>query len=171
MTEPAEDQLIDTPLVADPDADEELSGDQAEALSDDEIRGARLRLLRKTIERIEGGDDVALALTAEFHPAPGTRFTHATVSLRLTGPAGARVIEVAPVELRTADPVTFKVTSSGKISFEKLVTAEIGATREVSYSTYPCLVRGSGAASTFATWTFEEHAQAHGGLGQAQDLI
>lgn len=81
------------------------------------------------------------------------------------------MIEVAPVELRTADPVTFKVTSSGKISFEKLVKAEIGAAREVSYSTYPCLVRGSGAASAFATWSFEEHAQARGGLGQAQDLI
>lgn len=171
MNDPAGTPLLDTALVPDLDAEQELSGDRVEALSDDEISGARVRLLRKTIETIEGGDDVAVALTAEFHPAPATRFTYATVMVRLIDPAGAQVIDVSPVELHSADPVTFKVTSSGKISIEKLVKAELGASRETSYSVYPCLVRGSGAASSFATWSFEEHAEAHSGIGQFQDLI
>jgi len=164
------DELLAVALVPDNDADQELSGD-VEALSDEEVAGARVRLLRRTIERIEGGEDVAVALTTEFHPAPGTRFTHATVSLRLTAPPGVQVIEVAPVELRTTDPVTFKVTRSGKISFEKFIKAEAGIADEVSYTTYPCLVRGAGAASMYATWSFEEHAKAHGGIGQQQELL
>lgn len=51
MTDTMDDPLVDAPLVANLDADQELSGERAEALSDDEIRGARVRLLRKTIEK------------------------------------------------------------------------------------------------------------------------
>jgi hypothetical protein len=165
------DSLIDAPLVADNDADQELGGDAAVALSDQEIQGARVRLLCRTVERIDGADDVAVALTAEFQPAPATRFTHATVVLEMTMPEQTQIIEVAPTEVRTPDPITFKVTKSGKISLKKVVDAELGSAHEVSYSIYPCVVRGSGAASKFASWSFEEHVQTAAGIGQSQDLI
>ena len=164
--------LFEAPLVADTDADSELhvASAEVEALSDDEIAGSRVRLLRKTVERSDDEAATAILFTTEFHPAPAARFTHASIVLDFISPENSKLISVAPSEVRANEPITFEVTRSGKISIEKVAKAELGKSTKVSYSVYPCMVRGSGVASHLARWTLEEQSPGNDGIGQSQDL-
>src|ERR1043165_6657866 len=98
--------LIDSPLIPDPDADQEL-GTEAEALSDDDLRGSRLLLDRRRVEpiEIEGTAAGLVQLACTFQPADGARFVSAQFLLRFKTPAGLRIVDLAPHVIDDPNPV------------------------------------------------------------------
>lgn len=170
----AGEQLIDAPLVGDPDAERELNVSPAEALSDDEIRGARFSLVRRGVERVQGDgfSGLAVALDAYFHPAPGTHFSDAEIRINLTQPAGTVFADVAPAEWREPEPVRFKIERSATLGITaELAKAGLGRTETVEYTRYYCRIRGSGAGHSRARWTLEENEKTGEGVGQVSRLV
>jgi hypothetical protein len=168
--------LLDLPLVADPHADSELGAgpSKAELLSDDEIRGARFQLVRRTIERVEAGGTkgLAVAMDAYFHPAPGTRFTDAVLRINLSAPAGAVFADVAPEDMRDPEPVRFKITRNAalKITVSKL-EGSARAEREMEYVRYASRIVAIGAGGPRAMWTFAENERTGEPIGPVNRLV
>lgn len=122
-----EEILVDTPLVPDPDADEELGPGDSETIADEELRGSRFLLVRRAVEAIdiEGATGGAIKFACTFHASPGTRFVAARLALRLNEPPGVNVYDLAPREVRESEPVRFKVDDKGKLSLGGSVAKKI----------------------------------------------
>lgn len=165
--------LVDTPLVPDPDADEELGPGDVVAIADEDIRGCRLLIVRRAVEPIEvdGGAGGAAQIACTFQPAPGLRFVWARLLLRLTSPDRVTIIDLAPREVREGEPVRFTVDGKGKIgvNYEFVeVGIEEGVKKE--FSVYHCAVQGSGEGTAIARWDFTENPHRRDGISREQVL-
>jgi len=165
--------LIDAPLAPDPDPLEELGPADPEAIADEELKGCRLLLVLRAVEPVRIGSTPggALELTCTFHPAPGCRFTTATMLLRLTSPGGVRIADLAPQEVKEAEPVRFTVDDRGKLGV-KYSPLEAGAESgsRLEYAVYHCSVQGSGAGTALARWDFTENEHRKDGISREQVL-
>jgi len=159
--------LLDEPLVGEPNENFELYVEESRTLSDDEIRGARLQILCQSVERVDGGTAVALDLF--FQPPDAARFTYARITLKLLKPEAALFYDVAPLEIVDSRPVEFTVENKGlpKLTVTyKAVEAgvEAGKTYGKKYTSYECLVSGTGVSTQFADWRFSENSNIKDGL-------
>lgn len=165
--------LVDSTLVPDPDAEEELGADAVAAIADEEIRGCRLLVVRRAVEPIElgGAAGGAVQLGCTFQPAPGLRFTWARLVLRLTGPDGVLIVDVAPRKVPEGEPVRFTVDGKGKIGVNAQ-GVEVGAEETVKkeFTIYHCSVQGSGEGTSIARWDFAENPHSRGGIVREQVL-
>lgn len=173
MTE-QDDLLIEAKLIPDPEESEEMSAGDVEQLTDEEIYGSRLLLVRRAVEAIDldGESGGAIQISCEFHPAENTRFSWAQVSLLLESPAGAKFISVQPDVVSDATPINFQVNRSGKLTlgYPDYAGVEAGGEKQKQYAIYHNLVRGSGEGTAKAIWTFTENPHTKTGLGQKNTL-
>lgn len=178
----ADEVLLDAPLVADTgegletyrgEGLENYRGEPPETLSDADLRGSRLLLVRRAVERIDvdGKPGGAVEIACVFHPAEGARFSWARVTLRLSDPLGARFVDVAPREVREGEPVKFTVDGKGKLGL-KYQVAEAGTEKSVKreFAVYHCAVQGSGESTSLARWDFAENPHRRDGIGREQVL-
>ena len=160
--------LVDAPLV-----EGNYRGDGPETLSDANLRGNRLLLVKRAVEGLEldGRRGGVVQIACVFHPAEGTRFSWAKVELLLTEPVGVRVVDVAPREVREGEPVSFTVDGKGKLALRYQV-AEAGAEKSVrrEFAVYHCAVQGSGESTSLARWDFTENPHTRDGIGREQVL-
>lgn len=167
-----EASLIDIPLIADPDADQEMSAAEVEAITDADLRGSRLLLVRKSIANIETGEGAAafVQFTCTFQPADGARFSSAQLTLRFRAPEGVRIIDLAPRIVDDPHPVELTLSRKGQLSLKTVVEpgAEISASK--TYARYHCLVQGSGAGTNLARWDFRENPDRRDGVGRESVL-
>jgi len=165
--------LVDTPLVPDPDAGRELGPGEAELIADEAVRGSRLLVVQRAIEALDldGTPGGAVQLACTFHAAPGTRFIWARVLLQLQTPDGIRILDLAPREIREADPVRFTIDGKGTIGVNYEIV-EVGAEERVQkeFAVYHCSVKGSGASTAVARWDFAENPHRRDGLGHEHVL-
>ncbi|MEE9412712.1 MAG: hypothetical protein V3V22_06625 [Methylococcales bacterium] len=173
MTTHESKTLIDVPLVPDPDADEEMGGSDIEAIADEDLRGSRLLLVRRTIEPIELEDTMGgvIQLTCTFQPSHQARFTSAQFRLRLVTPDEIRVIDLAPRSLDDPNPVEISLNRKGNLAVSSMFlkpTAEMALVKK--YVKYHCRVQGSGAGTKLVRWDFRESPDRHDGIGQEQVL-
>lgn len=165
--------LIDAPLVPDPDAEEELGPTDIEAIADEDLKGSRLLLVRRTIEPIdlEGIAGGIVQIVCTFQPAQGTRFTSAQFRLRLVAPEGIKIIDLAPRFIEDSHPVEFTFDSKGKLGVKIPPingSAEEGVSKK--YAIYRCKVQGAGEGTNLARWDFRENPDRRDGIGQEQVL-
>lgn len=171
VPEPTNDILFDVALVGDTNADHELNMSAGvESLSDDEIDGARLQIVRRAVERVTGG--IAVALDVFFQPPDAVRFTYARIILKLVSPDGTVFQDVVPVEIRDDRAVEFEVENNAtpKLTI-KVKDVEVGGeltrSSKAKYTQYACLVNGTGVATNRADWRFEENKVIKDGLGRS----
>lgn len=170
-----EEILVDTPLVPDADADEEMGPGDTETIADEELRGSRFLLVRRAVEAIDidGAPGGAVKFACTFHSSPGTRFVEARLALRLNEPPGVNVYDLAPREVRENEPVRFKVDDKGKLSLGYAkIGAELGheSGSSTEFAVYHCVVKGSGANTALAKWDFAENPHKQDGIGHEQVL-
>ncbi len=153
--------LIDIPLVSNPDADKEMSADGVEQLTDEEIRGSRFLLVKRSVETIDinGKSGGAVQISCEFQPAENTRFTWGRVALTLTSPDGVKFISVQPELIKDSNPISFQINRNGKITlgYPDYAGAEAGAEKQKQYVVYENLVQGTGEGTNKAVWIFKEN--------------
>lgn len=166
--------LIDTPLIPDPDADEEM-GALSEAIADEDLQGSRLLLVRRAIEAIEleGTQGGIVQLVCTFQPGDGARFTSAQFRLRLSAPEGIRAIDLAPRSIDDPNPVEFTLNHKGQLGVTSLpVPLDPKIEMEVNrkFAKYHCRVQGSGEGTNMLRWDFRENPDRKDGIGQEQVL-
>jgi hypothetical protein len=100
-----------------------------------------------------------------------TRFSWASIKIRLKKPVGITLIDVAPHEVREREPVKMSVDGTGKLGV-KYGFFEIGAEEQVTkeYTMYHCSVQGSGQRTALARWDLNENPHRREGLGTEQVL-
>jgi hypothetical protein len=165
--------LIDTPLVADPDADQELGAAEAEAIADEDLRGSRLLLVRRAAEPIdvEGTPGGLVQLVCTFQPADGTRFASAQFRLRFKTPGGIRIIDLAPHVIDDPNPVELTLNRKGQLSLKNLpVEPSVEISGSKKFVRYHCSVQGSGEGTSLGQWTFVENPDRRDGIGREQVL-
>lgn len=167
--------LLELSLVPDPDADEEMGpGDASETIMDEEVEGCRLLLVLRGAEpiQLEGGPGGAVEIACTFQPAEGMRFSWARLVLRLKEPAGVRVVDLGPRDVREAEPVKFTVSGKGTVGL-KYQIAQAGMERGQSkeFAVYHCAVHGSGESTPNARWDFTENPHRRDGIGREQVLM
>jgi hypothetical protein len=168
--------LIDIPLVADPDADEEMGANDVEAVADEDLAGSRLLLVRRQIEAIdlEGSPAGIVQFACTFQPAANARFTSAQFRLRLSEPAGLKVIDLAPSVLDDPAPVEITLDHKGSLGLKVPSLLEIGPSFEsgssLKYHQYHCSVHGSGVGTNLVRWDFRENPDKKAGIGREQVL-
>jgi hypothetical protein len=165
--------LVDADLVPDPDADDELGPGQAEKVADEELKGSRLLIVRRAAEVIEldGVRGGAVELVCTFQPAGATRFTWARVQLRLESPPGVHIVDIAPRQVRDAEPVQFTIDRKGSLGVKKVAEAGVEVGAQKKYAVYHCAVQGSGEGTSLAWWEFRESPHRKDGLGPEQALV
>jgi hypothetical protein len=167
--------LLDASFVADAYADEEMGpGAGSETIIDDELEGCRLLLVQRAAETIqlEGGPGGALEIACTFQPAEGMRFSWARIVLRLKEPAGVKVVDLGPRDVREAEPVKFTVSGKGKLGLKYQIAeagVENGLTKE--FAVYHCTVHGSGESTPTVRWDFTENPHRRDGIGREQVLV
>lgn len=170
---PSTPWTLDLPLVADTDALLELGPDAPEKIADEDLRGSRVLLVSRTIAPIDlgGAQGGLVEFLCTFHPAPGTRFSWASVKVRLKKPDGITLIDIAPREVREHEPVKISVDGTGKLGV-KYGFLEVGADEKVTkaYDSYHCSVQGSGASTALARWDLSENPHRREGIGTEQLL-
>ncbi len=156
-----ENLLIDIPFVPNPDAEKEMSANDAEQLADEDIRGSRFLLVKRVVETIDinGKNGGAIQISCEFQPAENTRFTWGRVALTLVSPENVKLISVQPEIVRDSNPVNFKVDQNGKITlgYPDYAGAEAGAGKQKEFVVYDNLVQGTGEGTNKAVWIFKEN--------------
>lgn len=168
--------LVEEDLVADENADVELGGAPASAdrPGDDEIHGSRFTLVRHAVEPVGEGEGAVLVvvLEASFQPAPGTRFSSAQVEISLFMPPEAIFADLAPREVREAEPVVFTLKSGATLNLGiKRVEAGVGRDATTEVSRYHCQVIGTGIGSRRVRWTLYENEAATDGIGSHQRFV
>jgi hypothetical protein len=164
--------LLDLPLAPDPDAEQEMGPGEAETITDEEARDCRLLLVRRAAEpaQLKGATGGVVALQCVFHPASGARFTRARLSLRLTAPADARIVDLQP-RLQSGEPVKIVVNSEGRLGFNyEIAEAEAGRSKETEFEIKHCAIQGSGENTTLARWDFTEDPVRKDGIVREQTL-
>lgn len=165
--------LVDAPLIADPDAEEELGPSDAKAIADEDLQGSRLLLALKSVQSIDidGEPGGLVELSCTFQPNYGTRFSWARLILRLTSPENATFIDIAPKEIKDSHPVKISVGNKGMLGL-KYAPAEAGIeqSQNAEFEVYQCTVQGSGVTTAKARWDFRESDHRQNGLGTSQVL-
>lgn len=165
--------LIDSPLLPDPDAEEELGPTDIEAIADEDLRGSRLLLVRRFVKSIdiEGVKGGIIQFVCTFQPAQGARFSSAQFRLRLLTPTGIKLIDLAPRIIEDPHPVEVTCDNKGKLGFQLPVingVAEDSISKK--YAIYHCKVQGAGEGTSLARWDFREHPDKRDGIGQEHVL-
>lgn len=165
--------LIDAPLVADADADEELGPGDASAIADEDLQGSRLLLALKSVTPIKIDEQPGgmVEMVCTFQPGYNTRFTWARLTVLLKQPEGIQIVDLAPREIQDPQPVKITVDSKGSLGLNR-APAEVSLEKTVKkeYAAYSCSVRGSGASTAKARWDFTENSHRQDGLGTEQAL-
>jgi hypothetical protein len=142
-------------------------------IADEAVRDSRLLVVQRAIEALDldGTTGGAVQLACTFHAAPGTRFIWARILLQLQNPDGIRIIDLAPREVREAEPVRFTIDGKGTIGVNYEIV-EVIAEEQVQkeFAVYHCSVKGSGASTTIARWDFAENPHRRDGLGHEHVL-
>ena len=170
---PADELLIDAPLIADPDADEEMGPSELAAIADEDVKGSRLLVVRRAVEPIDLGGTAGglVQLACTFQPAQQTRFTSAHLRLRVTAPPEARIVDLAPKVIQDSNPVEFTFDNTGKLGIElPILQGNVESGLQKKYTTYHCRVQGSGVGTNMVRWDFREDPDRQDGLGQEQVL-
>ncbi|HET7436905.1 MAG TPA: hypothetical protein VFN10_19510 [Thermoanaerobaculia bacterium] len=163
--------MIDTVLTPDPDADQELGAD-VEALTDNDVRGSRLLLVRRGVESIEidGKPAGLVQLACTFQPADGARFASAQFRLRFKTPEGLRIIDLAPRVIDDPHPVELTLNRKGQLAVKAVAVVEpsVEISASKTYVRYHCMVQGSGEGTNLARWDFRENPDRRDGIGREQ---
>jgi hypothetical protein len=168
-----EELLIDESLVPDPDENQEMGPRDIEPIADEDLKGSRFLLVRRSVEPLDldGSLGSAVELACTFQPALGARFTWAQLVLRLTAPERSLFIDVAPHDVREGEPVRFTVDVKGKLGLKySPVEASSEGEEKTEFAVYHCAVQGSGSGTALARWDFRENPHTRNGLGQDQSL-
>lgn len=165
--------LIDAPLIADKDADEELGPGGVEAIADEDIQGSRLLLVKRMTEAVDmdGVRGGLLQFACSFQPADGTRFSSAQLKLRLKTPENMHIIDLAPRKVDDTHPVEFTLTKKGQLGIKYLSFepgGEIGLSKK--FVKYHCSVHGTGEGTRLARWDLKENPDSKVGIGPEQVL-
>jgi hypothetical protein len=166
--------LIDVPLVADPDADEELGPTDAKPIADEDLRGSRLLIVRKAVKAIEldGQMGGMVELSCTFQPSYGARFTWARLMLILNSPEGIQITDLAPRTIQDSQPVKFTVDDKGTLGLKYApAEASVEQSMQREYEIYHCSVQGSGVSTAKARWDFRENEHRQDGLGAEHSLV
>lgn len=176
MSESNDDILLDAELFGDPDANELLGpSDDTEVLTDKEIRGCRLTLVRQKVHKVDLGRGAfgAIEIECSLLPAPGLRFASAAVIVKLEQPTNANFVDIAPTRVTRPGKMRFAFDAGAKLID---ITEDMGvgrlvlkASREVDYE--HCHVQGGGSGSRRVEWRFVEDDQAQKGILSPQALI
>jgi hypothetical protein len=165
--------LIDAPLIPDPDAMQELSAPDIEAIADEDLKGSRLLLVRRGVRSINVGGTPggAVEFVCTFQPADGTRFVSARLVMHLVTPQGIKIVALAP-SVKPDEAVKYTIDDKGKFSVSVKKVVEAGREQNVhtEYAFYNCAVQGSGTGTSLARWTFRENPARRDGLGPEQSL-
>jgi hypothetical protein len=174
LQDPADGEtLLDEPLVADADADSEMDASKdLEQLSDEEIAGARLLLVRKGIARLDGDGGVVMELAASFDRPPGAHMASARIQVTITAPQEATFADIAPIEVRDTEAVKFSVKKSASLTIKvEKIEGKLDAQQSTEFNRYYCRVEGSGAGTHRAVWTFYENPQTDEGVSHSNPLM
>jgi len=166
--------LIDAALVPDPDESNEMGAADIATITDEDLRGSRLLLVRRAVESIEvdGTPGGIVQLACTFQPADGARFASAQFRLRLTTPEGVRIIDVAPRVIDDPHPVELTLGRKGQLGLKVFaVEPKIEASSSKKYVRYHCNVQGSGAGTNLARWDFHENPDRRDGLGRDEQVL
>lgn len=165
--------LIDAPLLADADADEELGPGDATPIADEDLRGSRLLLAKKSVTpiQIDGQSGGLIKLSCTFQPAYNTRFTWARLRILLQTPEDIHIVDLAPQEIQDSQPVKITVDDKGTLGLTYApAEASVEQSIQKEYEVYHCTVRGSGITTAKARWDFRENEHRQDGLGTEQTL-
>ncbi|HYR11930.1 MAG TPA: hypothetical protein VEQ60_29370 [Longimicrobium sp.] len=174
MSEYADEVLVDAPLVADPDAGQELSPDDPQTLGDEDLKGSRLLVVRRGAwgRELASGAYGVVQIACTFQPAEGARFTWARIALRLEAPPGVRILDLAPRVAPEGEPVKITLSQQGRLGIRALsgeARGEHGARKE--FLVYHCQVQGAGESTPLARWDFRENPHRRDGIGPEQELL
>lgn len=165
--------LLDEELIPDPDADLELSGADVEPVADEDVRGCRLLVVQRSAEPVEidGKSGGAIQLFCTFQPGPQTRFTSASLLLKLISPNGIHIHSIAPRTVQEGQPIQFTINQKGHLGLKySPIEANAETSRGTQFSVYHCSVQGSGEGTSIARWIFAENPQRRDGIGREQAL-
>ncbi|MEM9721854.1 MAG: hypothetical protein AAGA10_21485 [Bacteroidota bacterium] len=166
---------VEIPLIPDPDASDEMGFESStRTIADEDLRGSRLLIHNSNSEptEIKGQKGGLVEITCNFHPAHRSRFSWIQLSLELIDPSDAQIIDLAPEEIKEAEPVTFTVNNEGKIGAKYAgLNSELKSGEEVNYAIYHCSVLGSGQSTNRAVWTFKENPVSQEGIYGKQVLL
>lgn len=164
-----EEILAEVPLIPDPDADEEMGPEDAEVITDADLRDCRLLIVRRAVELLDKGG--AFQLNCSFQPGINTRFSWARIVLQLTAPENVRFVDIQPREVRENEPVQFTLDKAGQIGMKYSgIESSAEETRSIMFTQYICSVHGSGEGTKKARWDFNENPQRKDGIGREQIL-
>jgi hypothetical protein len=172
--DPADSEvLLDEPLVADSDVDNEMDATREIAqLSDEEVAGARLLLTRKGLARLDDGSGVVMELAANFDRPHGAHMASARIQISIASPEEATFADIAPVEVRDTEAVKFSIKKGGSLSIKvEKIEGKLDAQQSTEFNRYYCRVEGSGAGTHRAVWTFYENPQTDEGVNHANPLM
>jgi hypothetical protein len=169
----ADEVLVDAPLVPNPDAGQELGPDAPQTLSDADLQGSRLLIVRRAAMgmELESGSYGVVQIACVFQPAEGARFTWARIALRLEAPPGVRLLDLEPRVVPEGEPVQFTLDGRGRLGLRVLggaARAERSVRKE--FAVYHCSVQGSGESTSLARWDFTENPHRRNGIGPEQVL-
>jgi hypothetical protein len=167
--------LLDAQLVPDPDSTLEMGVTRAELLTDEDIAGSRILIVKRKrgLKKPRDGDRAMTEIECTFHPAPTTRFVSARVTVKILAPQDATFLGVAPTIVSDPVKVEYNHEPNGKISIKVgvlSVAPTIAAHTKLEYDSYICHVRGSGEGSRRAIWDFDEDRNLKLGIGLSQAL-
>jgi hypothetical protein len=168
-----EEVLLEAELVPDPDEAQEMGSQVPQLIGDQELRGCRFLLVRRTAEpfKTDSLKGLAVELACTFQPAPNTRFSWAQIVLNLVQPTDANFLDVGPEAVRESEPVRFTFDSKGKLGVKYVpLSAEMEESAKQEFSVYHCDIQGSGASTKKARWDFRENPHTLQGLGRNQSL-
>jgi len=119
-------------MIVDPDSNREMGVAPSDVLMDPrDLRGARLLVVSANKRQKTGATTRCSSAELQFHPAPGTRFVSARITLSLFQPQGVRFIDIAPLEVKEPMKVEYSRQSGGKITMKKgPIEAEASAQAE-----------------------------------------
>jgi hypothetical protein len=160
--------LLEIALDPDPVADAELGPGDESLMTDDEVAGSRLIIVRRAVEPIDpaSGKGGVLGLGCTFHAAAGARYIFAQVRVDLISPAGAVFADIAPRHVTADDAVKITVKRNGELSLgREPVKAGVGGACEIESVYYPSLVEGSGGHARYALWRMRENGETRQGIG------
>jgi hypothetical protein len=167
--------LLDAQLVPDPDAAAEMGVAPAQLLTDDDIAGSRILIVKRDrgLKGRRAGGGAMLEIECSFHPAPGTRFISARVTVKIIDPRDAAFLDIAPKEIKDPVKVEYSCEPDGKITLDLgmlSIEPSLAAHTKLEYDSYICRVKGSGETTQRAIWDFEEDQNLKVGIGLNQAL-
>lgn len=160
------DEIVEIPLVADPDQRHELRDPGLRLIDEQEIGDNRITVARVALPLLSTSEVVAAAFEARFHPAPGDRFGSAHLSLILKDPAEARILDIEPKRLTEGEAVTRKRVAEASLNVQLwgVLGGRLVSRTEVSFESYHVFLEGGLHGARRARWRLTENPDRAAGI-------